>query len=464
MTFFQLEKIQARNKQKCHEYRVYHRAKRTARNTSLMIPPESRDQYFTSVAYCRLACQVLSERIELDSIKTTPENKDADEFLALTLEANGGADFVNQAHMSAMEYGRAYLIPTGSLRADGLPVTQLVTAPHMVHRTDPYTGEVVEALRVWGPRGDKRAYYTPARTVYLVASGLGWVMDPDVPQNPAPNPDNKIAVYPLICRAEADTTYGRPEAKDAFSLQDSGCRIATDMSYASGTMAAPQRVMHGIEEDDFNQVNPDGSIQLDPDTGDPIKQTGEQIYMARLLTMSDPLSKISEFTAAQLQNFATAGNAVTRQTAAILGVPQSVFGVASDANPASGDGQRQDDARLVRRSEQLTRGFQPAWKGLYEDLLRRNGFGDLKILIRWMNPALPNLAALADSVLKLATVRVAQDGKEIPLYTWEELRRMLGDAQPDIDKAKEQLENQAIVSLLTQPPDTAPPASPPVAA
>jgi Phage portal protein, SPP1 Gp6-like len=462
MTFFQLEKIQARNKQKCYEYRIYHRAKRTARNTSLMIPPESRDQYFTSVAHCRLACQVLSERIELDSIKTTPENEEADKFLADTLEANGGADFVNQAHMSAMEYGRAYLVPTGSYRKDGLPVIQLITAPHMVHRTDPYSGEVVEALRVWGPRGDKRAYYTPGRTVYFAASGLGWVMDPEVPQNPVPNPDNKIAVYPLICRGEADTTFGRPEAKDAYSLQDSGCRIATDMSYASGTMAAPQRIMHGIEDEDFTQRNPDGTTQTDPETGEAVKQTGAQIYTARLLTMSDPLSKISEFTAAQLQNFATAANANTRQTAAILGVPQSVFGVASDANPASGDGQRQDDARLVRRAEQLTRGFQPAWKGVYEDLLRRNGYGDLKVLLRWMNPALPNLAALADSVLKLATVRVAEGGKEIPLYTWEELRRMLGDSQPDIDKAKAQLENQAIISLLTPAP--APPASPPVAA
>jgi hypothetical protein len=466
MTFSRLERIQAINEGKCDQYRDYFRAKRTPRNTSIMLPPEHRAFYFTSVAFCRLACQVLSERIELDSIKTVDGNEDADKFLADTFKANGGSDFVNQAHMSAMEYGRAYLIPTGSIRTDGLPVLQLVTAPHMVHHVDPYSGEIDEALRVWGPDRTKRVYYTREKTVYLIASGDGWTLDPGMEQNPVPNPDGRIAVYPLICRGEADTTFGRPEAKDVFTLQDSGCRVASDLAFASGTMAAPLRVLHGVEEEDFTVRNPDGTVQLDTTTGEPKKQTGDQIYTAHLLTLSDPMSKISEYAAAQLQNFATALNVITRQTAALMGVPQSVFGVASDANPASGDGQRQDDSRLVRRAEQLTRGFEPAWSGVYEDLLRRNGHGDLKVLIQWMNPALPNLAALADSVLKLATVRVVQDGKEVPLYTWEELRRKLGDPQPEIDKAKEQLENQAITALLTQPPVTppSPTANPPAPA
>jgi len=454
MTFAQLERIQAINEGKCDTYRSYFRAKQTRRNTSIMLPPEHRDMYFTSVAYCRLACQVLSERIELDSVKTVVPNEAADKFLADTLKANGGADFVNQAHMSAMEYGRAYLVPTGSKRTDGLPVIQLITAPHMVHRTDPYTGEIVEALRVWGPQRTKRVYYLPDRTIYLASSGAGrWDLDPDVEQNPVPNPDGRIAVYPLICRGEADNTYGRPEAKDVFTLQDSGCRIASDLSFASATMAAPQRVLHAVEEEDFVQRNADGTVQLDADDN-PVKMTGDQIYTARLLTLSDPLSKISEYAAAQLQNFATGQNVVTRQIAALMGVPQSVFGVASDANPASGDGQRQDDARLVRRSEQLTRGFQPGWEGLFKDLLRRNGFGDLEILLRWMNPALPNLASIADSVLKLASVVVEGHG----LYTWEELRQKLGDPQAEIDKAKETIENTAIQQLLTQPsPQTNPP-------
>lgn len=460
MTFAQLERIQMLNESKCDLYRSYFRAKQTVRNTSIMLPPEHRAMYFTSVAYCRLACQVLSERIELDSIKTVEPNEAANKFLADTLKANGGADFVNQAHMSAMEYGRAYLVPTGSKRTDGLPVIQLVTAPHMVHRVDPYTGEIVEALRVWGPQRTKRVYYLPDRTIYLASVGNGrWDLDPEVEINPVANPDNRIAVYPLICRGDADTTFGRPEAKDAFSLQDSGCRIASDLSFASGTMAAPQRVLHGVEEEDFVQRNPDGSVQLDAD-GAPIKATGDQIYTGRLLTLSDPLSKISEYASAQLQNFSTAQNTVTRQIAAIMGVPQSVFGVASDANPASGDGQRQDDSRLVRRSEQLTRGFSPGWEGLYKDLLRRNGYGDLQVLIRWMDPSLPNLSALADSILKLATVRVVENGKELPLYTWEELRQKLGDSQPDIDKAREQIENSAITALLTQPTTPTPQVNP----
>lgn len=455
MSFKELEILQGTNEWKSVRYRDYHRAKQTARNTSIMAPPEFQIAYFTSIPYCRLACQVISERIEIDSAAAGTrsdgkftKNKPATEWLRKLLKALGGPAFVNEATMTAMEYGRAYLVPTGSNRADGLPAVQVIPGKDMVHLVDPYTGEVVEALRVYGALREKRVYYTRASTTYLIPSAQpgGYTAERTVD-----NPDGRIAVFPLICRGEVGNTFGRPEAKDVYTLQDAACRIATDMAIASATMAVPQRALLGVEAEDFTKRRPDGSIERD-EHGSPKKLSGTELYMSRLLTISDPMAKLAEFTAAQLQNFTTALNAVTRQAAAVLGVPQSVFGVASDANPASGDAIRQDDARLIRRAEQLIQGFDPAWSALFEYLLLKYGFGSLEVDINWVDPSLPNLAALADAVFKLAGVTAG--GR--PLYTWEELRIKLGDSLESIDAAKAEMETNEIMDLILQNQQTDP--------
>lgn len=455
MPFADLSAAMVVNDSKSRTYREYFRAKQTLRNTSVMAPPELREDYFTSVPFCRLACQVLSERIEIDSVSavdpiTKKELKPATDYLRSILKMLGGADFVNSAHLSAMEYGRAYLVPTGTDRADGLPGVQLIGGGNMVHRVDPFSGEIVEALRAYGKNGQNRAWYTQEATYYLEPG-------PGAPNGPVEGyvvvrkdetVNGQIAVFPLICRDEINNPWGRPEAKDAFRLQDAACRLATDLSIASATMATPQRALLGVEDEDFAPRDENGDRVLDQN-GNPVPgPTASQLYMSRLLTISDPAAKLAEFTAAQLQNFTTGLNSVTRQAAAVLGIPQSVFGVASDANPASGDAQRQDDARLVRRSEQLTRGFEPGWLGLWEFLALVGGFEDVMIVIRWVDPSLPNLASRADSVLKLASVQT-EGGR--PLYDWRELRQMLGDSSEDIDAAQDRWETEGIKQLIRNP-------------
>ncbi len=459
MPFEDLEAAIAVNDRKSRIYSDYFRTRRTPRNTSIMAPPELRDDYFTSVPYCRLACQVLSERIEMDSITAQnddkKENKEATGWLRSILKMLGGADFVNSAHLSAMEYGRAYLVPTGSDREDGLPGVQLVPGRDMVHAVDPYTGEITEALRVYGRNRTSRAWYRPEATYYL-EPGAGpnepstsAVPDGFVVVNKVDTVDGQIAVFPLICRDEVTNPWGRPEAKDAFKLQDAACRMATDLSIASATMAVQQRILMGVEEEDFAPKDENGDRLLDSN-GNPVPgPTASELYMSRVLTISDPMAKIAEFTAAQLQNFTTGLNSITRQAAATLGIPQSVFGVASDANPASGDAQRQDDARMIRRAEQLTRGFEPGWLGLWTYLAHVGGFSNVTVVIRWVDPALPNLASRADAVLKLATIRT-EDGR--PLYDWRELREMLGDSDEAIDAAQERWETEGIKRLIQNPP------------
>lgn len=459
MTFAELRLVLDENETKSLMYKEYFRTKKTSRNTSIMIPPEYRDQFFTSVSFCRLACQVINERIELDTV--TADTDPASEFLNTMFEVIGGADFVASAHLTAMEFGRSYLIPTGSLRSDGSPMVQIVPGRDMVHDVDPLTGEVREALRVvhrrsfWDHGYDRfdLVYYNQDAAFHLTAGPqVAGQVDPRFPgyalTDEVPNTDGVIPVFPLLCRGEPNDPFGRPEAKDVFTLQDSACRSASDMSFASGTLAAPQRGLVGAEADDFAELDPEGNKI--PGT----EPTADAMYMSRWVTISEPGAKFVEFTAAQLQNFTVALNAGTRQAAAIMGIPVSVFGVASDANPASGDSMTQDDKRLVRRSEQLTRGFEPAWKSMCEFLLKAYGYGVQSVVLTWVDPSLPNLAGRADAVQKLSTIMV--DGGN--LYSWKELRQRMGDSADEIKAAQADREVQQIQTLLTQPP--APAATP----
>jgi hypothetical protein len=300
VSFKDLELLQGLNQSKSIRYRDYFRAKQTARNTSIMVPPEFRVQYFTAIPYARMACQVISERIEIDSVRA--QTDEATEFLRRLLKALGGAEFVNQGIMTAMEYGRAYLVPTGTERRDGLPGVQVIPGMDMLHLNDPYTNEILEALRVYGADREKRAYYTRTETTYLKPGPgtNGWVVERTVP-----TVDGRVACFPLICRGEANNTFGRPEAKDAFTLQDAACRIATDMTVASAALAVPQRVLFGVEAEDFTRRKPDGTVELD-ENDQPKVLSGEELYMSRLLTISEPAGKLAEFSAAQLQNFTRA--------------------------------------------------------------------------------------------------------------------------------------------------------------
>jgi len=440
VSFEELQQWMGVNEGKSREYRNYFRAKQTRRNTSVVAPPEFRRPYFVSVPFVRLACQVLNERIEMDSPRG--ESPEATAYLKKVWKKWGGKSFVEMAHLTAMEYGRAYLVPTGTDDPEGDPGCQVVPGRDMVHSKDPYTGQITEALRVYGRNRELRAYYTATETIYYERQPNGFVKTKSVP-----TANGRIAVFPLMCRDEVDNPWGRPEGKDIFTLQDSACRVSTDMAVASATIAVPQRVLFGMNASDFVKTNPDGTPQLDGN-GQPIKSTPDELYMSRLLAIADPTAKLGEFAAAQLQNFTGALNSITRQAAAIMGVPQSVFGVASDANPASGDAIRQDDARLIRRAEQLTRGFEPAWVNLFEYILSTTEFGQQTVTIKWMDPSLPNLAARADAVLKLATVTVGGQ----PLYSWEEIRELLGDESEVIDLARDRLEKARIQQLLVDAP------------
>jgi hypothetical protein len=431
MGFMELQAAQLINEQKSANYHAYYAAKRTVRNTSPMCPPELRGSFHTSAAFVRLAVEAIEERITLDSV--TAETPEATAYIRDVLKANGGSTLISTVHLAALEGGRAYVIPSGSTRPDGSPILTVVPAGDAVHSVDPYTGEIAEVLRVYGDKRQNRAHYTATETVYYEQSNTGALIEVNRVAN-----TGRVPVFVFICRNFVNDTYGRPEGKDIFSLQDAATRVLTDMSVASAFMAVPQRVILGAESSDFAAQDDEGE-QVGP------APTGDQLYTARLLMIGDANVKIAEFASAQLQNFSTALNSITRQAAAKVGVPQSVFGVASDANPSSGDSMRQDDARLISRAERLTSAFETSWASLFEFLIAINpALSDETVTLRWVDASLPNLAARADAISKLAGITVGGQA----LYTRRELLERLGESADTIDRMLADEEVTALQALI----------------
>jgi len=383
----------------------YHEASRTERNVSPMTPPELR-QLHTKLPWCRLCVSVLEERLDIREISSP--DVELTEYLVKVWKHNNADEKASKLATDAMEYGRSYLVITAG---DDLPLMQVVSGRQMVHRINVYTGQVEEALRVYGDKGDRYAHYSPGKISYYIRNNGQWVHDPEAPKNEVESSD-QVPVFPFLSRAEIDDRWGRPEAKDIWSLQDAATRAATDLTIAGSLMALPQRILTGVEEGDL--TNPDGT-----------RASKDKIYMGRLLTLASETAGIHEFSAAQLQNYTTSLNAMTRQAAALMGVPLSVFGVSSDANPTSGDAQRQDDMRLVRRVERIARGFTPSWLAALRYIADVYGdFGpDADISVIWVPPAEPTLQARADAVLKLSAVKVDANS----LYSRKALLLKLGE-------------------------------------
>lgn len=406
-------------------YLSYHEARRTPQNTSPAMPPEML-QMHTPLPWCRMCVSVLEERQDIKEI--TSQDQAVDDYLNNVWKSNSMDEKASQLATESMAIGRAYLVVTPG---DDYPVLQVVPANQMVHKRNLYTGKTEEALRVYGYHRDKYAYYSPGKIEYLAYVNGVLTTDPDAPAGAVPSTED-VPVFPFISRGYIDDRWGRPEAKDIFGLQDAATRVMTDLSVASNLMAVPQRVLTGTEPGDL--TNEDGTL------ADPAK-----LYTARLLTLSNPTAGVAQFQAAQLQNFTTTLNAMAREAAALMGVPQPVFGVSSDANPASARAQNQDDLRLVHRVERISRGFKPAYLDALNYIASAyGGFNDSTIDVIFVNPATPTIESQADAVVKLASVQVGG----VPLYPRKALLKLLGLSDDQIDAMDAEAEDDAFTKLL----------------
>lgn len=275
---------------------------------------------------------------------------------------------------------------------------------------DPDTGEILATLRVHRPKRIIGPISNPTTvTVYVPGSatlytqvpggkGKNWVVKEIVTFA-----DDILLMRPLVNRQRAGEPYGRAEARDLYAFQDQGSRTLTDLSIAVDSLAVPQKVLIASNPESFTDIS---MIQTYLDSVLPLKGDGV---------------RIDQWQAAQLAPFIETMNGLSRQAAAVSGIPLSYWGVASDANNVSADSIRENDARLEIRSREIGRQWRPTIHDVAEDAAALLSLDPGVIEVEMSDPANPTPAAAADAMLKLAQVNLPEGPILDRTYVWDQL-------------------------------------------
>lgn len=341
------------------------------------------------------------------------------------------------AHVDALVMKRAYGCVGTNEDDEDTPLVTFESPLEVFADIDPRTRKVRAALRRW--REDEASVarvreryltlYLPNKTVYQVNNGGGWVID-HVDEHDL----GEVPVVPLTNRSRLSGRYGRSELTPALlSLSNAANKIATDMMVGAEFHAIPLRAIFGI-----------GPNDLVDEKGNSVSAL--QVILGKVLTLQGTGQqdgggvRAHEFTASSLTNFHSTLQQLAQHAAGLVGLDPHEFGHTAGDNPASADGLRARETRLIKRAERRQRTFGGAHEKIAR-LIRLFQDGDLdpkakRLEAVWRDAATPTRAQASDAAVKLVTARILprRQAWEDLGYTPSQQRRM----QAEMDQQDEQ--------------------------
>lgn len=436
-----LQALAARQTELTKAYR-YSSARPKPENLAVTVPPQLHS-LMSTVAWSQALCRALEERIELKDV-TLPGDEVLTTDLRRWVEDGDLREAMSQAHEEALRTGVGYVIASAHPELPDTPLFTAESPSSFYAQTDPRTGKVLWAIRSYKADPSQPAYnidghdrvtvYLPNVTRYLIRKEGRWVSDPEIPD--VQHNLGEPPVEALVNRRTRRNPFGTPEHEPLWDLQDAAARTLTSLQIAQEFAAIPQKVILNADQEDFDGDEEEGI--------EPVTQT--DLILKRYLVLTGD-AKIGEYSAAQLQNYTTSLNSLARQASAVSGLPLDFLGVASDANPSSGDAIRGSNDRLVRRAQRFARGLTPAWVRLLAKGARVIGFrrDDLaRIQLTWADPGTVTPSAMADAAQKLAGIRTAEG----PLFTRDYLWKYLDVDPEDREEMRTSLQQDSFVNLL----------------
>lgn len=428
----------------------YFRAEPSSVNIGSTIPP-ALARFRTAWPAVRVATNAFADRVKLEDV-TWPDAQDRVEDFRIDLNSA-----LNQAITESLGTGTGYIrivdLGGGNVTFQGVrgrdgafvedADTGQVTSVMRIHRPPWYElkGPVVAPNRVTVyTAGQWETFSTnpPTGTTLTDAQRTGgWYSE-----SHGAVPNGGLLMMPLLNRSRAGEPYGRAEARDLYGLQDQGSRNLTGLAIAADALAVPQRALIAALPESISDLST------------------LETYMTSILALSGDV-KLDQWQAAQLQPFVEAAMLYGRKASEISGIPLSYWGISAEAQGASGDAIRENDARLEIRSREICAQFT---KPLLAILVVVAGFLDVKPgrqSAKWADPSTPTPAAAADAALKLSQIQpiagqIVVDREMI----WNILR-----VSPE-DRARilEFEDSQEFKALMAQQAAkaTVPPAAPPV--
>lgn len=376
---------------------AYYDGQQRLEQLGLAIPPALR-RFVTIVAWPQLVVDAVEERLDVEGFRLAGSEAASDELAAVWQASDLDAE-APLAHTDALLYGRGY-VSVGAGDDDDDPAVIATESPReVIHEADPRTRQTVTALRRYdGPSSLARvqeqhaAIYEREQTTWLSrAKGGEWTVD-DVDEHAL----GHVPVVPLVNRARTARRQGVSEMRAVIPVTDAAARALTNAQLATEMVAVPQRYVLGATAGDF--VDRDGK---------PL--TAWETYLGSVWAVPNDKATAGQFPAAELSNFVNIVNHYAHLAAGLTGIPQSVFGFASD-NPASADAIRATEARLVKKVERKQAHLATAWERVMRlAMLVQTGqlpAGAERMETLWRDPATPTRAQQADAVVKLRQAKV----------------------------------------------------------
>ncbi|MGW1102719.1 phage portal protein [Streptomyces sp. NPDC002540] len=382
----------------------------------------------------RLVVDSVEERLDVEGFRF-PKEPDSDDELWRIWQANDMDEQSQQGHLDALVMGRAYVVIGTREDDDETPLVTVESALDMYAEFDPRTREVQAAVKRWSQESEEgkvahATLYLPDATSWWVREKGVWVEDPDHERDD--HEIGEVMVEVLANRPRLKCPNGVSELADVIPLSDAACKIATDMMVSAEYHATPRRVAFGFGEEDFVDANGRKVSAFSRIIGrmwatEKNRKTGQDGDGADVI----------QFSEASLSNFHETIKQLASLVASLSGMPPHFLGHATD-NPASADGIRSAETRLVKRSERRQRGNGGTWERVNRKVMRlRDGVWNLdarSLETIWRDASTPTVAQVADAAVKKYVAKI------VPL---RQTREDLGYTQAQIDRMEEQDEQAA---------------------
>ncbi|MDN5725168.1 MAG: phage portal protein [Propionibacteriales bacterium] len=207
----------------------------------------------------------------------------------------------------------------------------------------------------------------------------------------------RCPVVQLVNRPRASRQGGRSEITQSIRrYTDSAVKTLAAMEVNRDFYSFPQRWTTGADDDDFTD-----------DTGADIP--GWKTAMATHLVIGTNADgqqpSMGTFSVNPPTVYLDQIRGLAQMVAAEAGVPAHYMGFVAD-NPASGDGIRAGEARLVKRAERRQGTFGRAWTEMARIVATSLGKDTAGLSCTWRDPATPTRAATADEVMKLISTGI----------------------------------------------------------
>ena len=382
------------------------------------------------VNWPRLVVDSVEERLDVEGFRF-PGEPGADAELWRIWQANDMDEQSQQGHLDSLVMGRAYVIIGMREGDDSTPLVTVESPLDMFAEFDPQTREVRAAVKRWCEDGedgkvDYAALYLPDATSWWVKEKGQWAPDPEHARDE--HKIGEVMVEVLANRPRLKTPNGVSDLADVIPISDAACKIATDMMVSAEYHATPRRVAFGFGEEDFVDAN-----------GRKVSAFSRIIgrMWATEKNRKEDGADVVQFSEASLSNFHETIKLLASLVASLSGLPPHFLGHATD-NPASADGIRSAETRLVKRAERKQRRAGGTWERVNRKVLRlRDGDwnGDARSLETiWRDASTPTVAQKADAAVKLFSAHI------VPL---RQTREDMGYSQAQIERMEEQDEQAA---------------------